>query len=143
MVTIHRVIDEPILRPDSTVKVNTCGTMHIGELAKRSGISERMLRYYESRGVLSPRRSRAGYRQYSEADLRQAMLVRQLNEAGLKLDSVAVLLPCLVDDGPRFDPCDRVRATLANELTALDRKLDELQQSRALLARLVDQVENA
>ena len=53
--------------------------MHIGELAKRSGISERMLRYYESRGVLSPRRSRAGYRQYSEADLRQAMLVRQLN----------------------------------------------------------------
>ena len=117
--------------------------MHIGEFAKRSGISERMLRYYENRGVLTPRRSAAGYRQYSEADLRQATLVRQLNEAGLKLDSVALLLPCLVDDAPHFDPCDRVRATLAHELNALDQKLDALQQSRTRLARLVDQVENA
>lgn len=45
-------------------------TMRIGELARRTGVSERMLRYYEQEGLLRPARTTSGYRDYGEGKCR-------------------------------------------------------------------------
>lgn len=46
--------------------------MQIGKIAQRSGISVRMLRFYEAEGLLQPHRTDSGYRDYSDADLEEA-----------------------------------------------------------------------
>lgn len=115
--------------------------MRIGELARLTGVSERMLRYYEEEKLLHPPRSASGYREYTEREVRIARAICQLSGAGLRLESIRVLLPCMIDDAPRFHPCAEVRASLRNELERVDVKLEELTQSRRLLADFVEQVE--
>lgn len=55
--------------------------MNIGELAKRTGVSAKMIRHYESLGLLpAPPRSEAGYRQYGEEGIRELLFIRQARE---------------------------------------------------------------
>ena len=63
--------------------------MKIGEFAKRSGISVRMLRFYESAGILVPARTPGGYREYREQDIAFVRKVVLLNRAGLALKDIA------------------------------------------------------
>ncbi len=109
--------------------------MRIGELARRSGVSERMLRYYEQQGLLNPARTEARYRDYGDAELQAALRIRQLNESGLKLNAIRVLLPCMTDEPAVFDDCEDIRATLAEELQRLDDKLRDLNASRDIVAQ--------
>lgn len=53
--------------------------MKIGELARRTGVSERMLRFYEEQGLLSPVRTAAGYRLYAEEDVARVAKIRLLS----------------------------------------------------------------
>ncbi|EPC02632.1 hypothetical protein L861_09825 [Litchfieldella anticariensis FP35 = DSM 16096] len=127
-----------MLNPDSTVKVNTSiesgEVMKIGELSQRLGISERMLRYYEQEGLLKPARTESGYRDYDENAMLVAKRIGMLSAAGLKLESIRTLLPCILDDQPIFDPCLEVRAALHKEVENLDRKLRDLKESRKIIA---------
>ncbi|WP_087721894.1 MerR family transcriptional regulator [Pandoraea sp. PE-S2T-3] len=109
--------------------------MRIGELAHRAGVSERMLRYYEQEGLLRPARTGAGYRDYDEDDAQVAQRIRVLSAAGLKIDTIRVLLPCMRGDQPLFERCDDIVDALSQEVEKLDRKLDELTESRRLVAR--------
>jgi len=108
--------------------------MQIGDLSKRTGISVRMLRYYEEEGLLAPARRASGYRDYGEAEERIVLRIRLLSEAGLKLETIRFLLPCVLTDRPDFEPCAEVLATLRREIAGLDAKIDCLQSSRAILA---------
>lgn len=108
--------------------------MQIGEIAARSGISVRMLRYYETEGLLTPARGKSGYRDYSEADLEEACRIRQLADAGLTIEAMHDLLPCVISPEPRFHPCDNLRARLAGEIEKLDRKLSDIKRSRELIS---------
>lgn len=78
--------------------------MKIGELSRRTGVSERMLRYYEAEGLLNPARRASGYRDYGPEDARIVRAIRSLNEAGLKLDFIRRFLPCLRSDGRSCTP---------------------------------------
>ncbi|MCZ7438655.1 MerR family DNA-binding transcriptional regulator [Micromonospora sp. WMMC241] len=69
--------------------------MRIGELSRRTRIPIRMLRYYEERGLLAPRRTPSGYRHYEEADVGRATLVSSLIRSGLP---TRLILPLLRDD---------------------------------------------
>lgn len=109
--------------------------MRIGELARHSGVSERMLRYYEQQGLLQPARTEARYRDYDETQLLAAKRIRQLNECGLKLSAIRVLLPCVRGEEPvAFEACDEIREVLTNELQQLKIKLRELAESRDIVA---------
>lgn len=108
--------------------------MRIGELARRSGVSERMLRYYEQQGLLRPARTEAHYREYGDVELLAVMRIRQLNEAGLKLNAIRILLPCMVDGPATFEPCDEIRSVLTEELAQLEKKLRDLKESRNIVA---------
>ncbi|QEL57364.1 MerR family transcriptional regulator [Chromobacterium paludis] len=116
--------------------------MKIGELSRRSGISVRMLRYYEQQGVLSPRRMASGYREYDAAAEDVLRRIALLRAAGLTLDAVRELLPCLHSQ-QRFQPCDKTRRILGEELASLDARLTQLGQSRKLLAGLLAGIPDA
>lgn len=107
--------------------------MQIGDLSKRTGISVRMLRYYEQEGFLTPTRRDSGYRDYGDAEERTVRRIRLLSEAGMKLATIRLLLPCVLSDRPDFEPCAKVLATLRQEVAGLDEKIDCLQSSRDIL----------
>lgn len=115
--------------------------MRIGELARRTGISERMLRYYEQEGLLQPARTDAGYRDYGNAEEQVALRIRMLSAAGLKIETIRILLPCILDNQPRFEPCREVQAVLRQEVGKLDEKLRDLSESRRIVASFLRDVE--
>ncbi|MPQ96949.1 MerR family transcriptional regulator [Modestobacter sp. I12A-02628] len=95
--------------------------MRIGEVAARSGISTRMLRYYDSVGLVSPSgRTSAGYRQYRDDDLRRLFHVEALRALGLTLQEVATAL-----EHPSFSAADTIEAVAARirERLAKDEEL--------------------
>lgn len=114
--------------------------MHIGELARLTGVSKRMLRYYEQEGVLLPMRTRAGYRAYSEKDVETVRSLHKLTSSGIKLKTAKALLPCMYGEQPQFVPCQIVQQALRDELKALDERLEALQQSRNAVARYLGSV---
>ena len=62
------------------------------------------------------------------------MRIRQLNESGLKLNAIRILLPCMVDGPATFEPCDEIRSVLTEELAQLEKKLRDLKESRNIVA---------
>ncbi|GAA2275786.1 transcriptional regulator [Streptomyces ruber] len=74
--------------------------MLIGEVARRSGVSARMLRHYEALGLVRPTgRTGSGYREYSGEDIRRIFHVESLRSLGLSLREVGRAL-----DDPGFEP---------------------------------------
>jgi DNA-binding transcriptional MerR regulator len=69
--------------------------VRIGELSRRTGVSQRSLRYYEEQGLLTSSRSDAGQRHYSDADVQRVSLIRQLFDAGMSSRVIASVLPCV------------------------------------------------
>ncbi|WP_066948658.1 MerR family transcriptional regulator [Streptomyces lushanensis] len=74
--------------------------MLIGEVSRRSGVSARMLRHYESLGLVRPSaRTGSGYREYSAQDIRRIFHVESLRTLGLSLHEIGRAL-----DDPGFTP---------------------------------------
>ncbi len=67
--------------------------MNIGEVAKASGVSAKMVRHYEEIGVI-PKSSRtlSGYRQYGETDIHLLRFIRQARELGFSMSEVKMLV---------------------------------------------------
>jgi DNA-binding transcriptional MerR regulator len=72
--------------------------VRIGELAEKTGVSVRALRYYEEQGLLYALRSASGQRRYPQAAVDRVHLIQQLYAAGLSSKTILELLPC-VDAG--------------------------------------------
>ncbi|MFG2138902.1 MerR family transcriptional regulator [Streptomyces sp. NPDC048650] len=99
--------------------------MLIGEVARRSGVSARMLRHYDSLGLVRPTgRTAAGYREYSGEDIRRIFHIESLRSLGLSLREVG----CALDD-PDFRPSE-----LVDDL--IRRTRDRIAGETALLTRL-------
>ncbi|MFI1196382.1 MerR family transcriptional regulator [Micromonospora sp. NPDC020750] len=98
--------------------------MLIGEVARRSGVSARMLRHYDSLGLVRPTgRTEAGYREYSSEDIRRIFHIESLRSLGLSLREVGRAL-----DDPGFTPSElvddlirRTRERIAGETELLTR----------------------
>jgi len=110
--------------------------MRIGEMSRRSGISVRMLRYYEGAGVLFPRRGASGYREYGAADLEAACRIRVLNAAGLTLADIRRVLPCIQGTGEV--PCPEFRDGVRRRIADMDARIAALSEGRRLLAAYLE-----
>lgn len=108
--------------------------MRIGELARRTGVSERSLRYYEEQGLLAPSRTPAGYRVYAESDVDAVRHVRMLLAAGLNTTFIREVLPCMVDTGDGLAPgCPELLPQLRKERDRITIAIDGLATARTLL----------
>ncbi|KOT65426.1 MerR family transcriptional regulator [Streptomyces rimosus] len=113
--------------------------MLIGELSRRTGVSPRLLRYYEEQGLLEARRAPNGYRYYDDDTLLTVRQVRALLEAGLTTEVIRAVLPCARGEQPKFEMCVDVQAILSQALEATDERIDDLQRSRSTLAGYLGQ----
>lgn len=109
--------------------------MQIKEASERLGITERMLRHYESAGLMDTQRSDNGYRSYSESDLRRAGRIRDLIATGFSTREVRAMAACLSDEGA--GPCEGGIPQLLEKLEHIDRLRADLDARReAVLDRL-------
>jgi len=70
--------------------------VRIGELAARTGVSVRALRYYEEQHLLASTRSTGGQRHYAESAVGRVGLIQQLYSAGLPSRTIVELMPCVL-----------------------------------------------
>ncbi len=111
--------------------------MLIGELSERTGVSRRLLRYYEEQGLLESARSANGYRVYDPGAVRTVRQIRALLDMGLTTDVIASVLPCArngVDEPLDLELCPSLVSTIRRELAALDSRIDELRRHRGALS---------
>lgn len=115
--------------------------MRIGELSKRTGVSLRMLRYYESEGLLKPKRTTSGYRDYETDEVRTVERIKLLGSAGMTLATIQQFLPCVRGEGPVFESCDELRNVLHEQIHLVDQKAAKLTQSRKVLKNFLHEIE--
>ena len=109
--------------------------MKIGEVARRSQLSSKTVRYYADIGLVAPSgRSSAGYRQYDEAEVRKLVFVRRARAFGFSVDECRELLGLYED---RQRPSREVKRLAQLRIDDIDQKLSELHTLRDELAHLV------
>lgn len=108
--------------------------MNIGQAARASGVSAKMIRHYEETGLIPrARRSAAGYRTYGEADLHILRFVRQARRLGFSTAQIADLLS-LWRNQRRSSA--RVKALAQAHIATLDERIRELEAMKSVLAEL-------
>lgn len=109
--------------------------MNIGEAARASGVSAKMIRHYESIGLVPPpARSDADYRVYGEREVHTLRFIRHSRDLGFSLEQIRALLGLWQD---RDRPSREVRTLAQQHLAEVDAKLAELQAMKTTLQQLV------
>lgn len=116
--------------------------MHIKDLAERAGVSVKAVRYYESRGLISPRRASNGYRTYDDADVRVVREVRALLSLGLTAEQTHPFVECLRAGNDRADVCPASLSAYRDRIADIDDRITELTGLRSQLADLLAQAES-
>lgn len=112
----------------------TAALHNIGEAAKASGVSAKMIRHYESIGLTGAvRRTGAGYRMYGEQDVQILQFIHRARALGFSLDQIGELL-ALWKDKQRASA--DVRALARRHIEELDRKIAEMASMRRTLEAL-------
>ncbi|MBT2523212.1 MerR family transcriptional regulator [Arthrobacter sp. ISL-28] len=115
-----------------TAKTSSTNTMHIGELAERTGLSLRTIRHYDDVGLLpATARTDGGFRVFSEDDFERLMVIKQMKPLGFSLEEMAEILALLAAPGE----------ALPEESGALSGFLERAVHQRAKMARNLAQAD--
>ena len=108
--------------------------MNIGEAARRSGVSAKMIRHYESIDLI-PRvlRTEAGYRVYTEDGIHTLRFIRRARDLGFPIDRIRILL-ALWQDRERSNA--DVRRVAMDHVTELKQRIGQMQAMAATLEHL-------
>ncbi|GAA0322334.1 MerR family transcriptional regulator [Streptomyces polychromogenes] len=114
--------------------------MRIGELAARTGVGERSLRYYEQQGLLASDRTPGGHRDFPERAVDRVIRIQELYAAGLNSSKIGQILPCMRDEdgGPSVRATPALVAELAAERDRIDRMIGDLVRSREVLDEVIE-----
>ena len=109
--------------------------MNIGEAAKASGVSAKMIRHYEVVGLVPvPKRTESGYRQYNDNEVHTLRFIRQARDLGFSIHEIGELLSLWHN---RKRPSRLVKALAQVHIQALEQKAQELLAMKATLEHLV------
>ncbi|MCW2131922.1 MerR family transcriptional regulator [Arthrobacter sp. VKM Ac-2550] len=119
--------------------------MRIGELAKKTGVPARMLRYYEEQGLISPRRLANGYRTYDDYLVDRVRKIRGLVDSGIPTRIISDILPCL--DQPQTivvrNAEPGLRELLSQERDRMTEKIEFLTHNRDSITRYIEAIDRA
>ncbi|CAM3595586.1 MerR family transcriptional regulator [Isoptericola cucumis] len=118
--------------------------MKIGEVARRTGVAPRLVRYYEQQGLLVAERAANGYRTYSEADVVRVDRVAGMVRAGMPTRLIKVLLDMEQAAAEDHPTCPRtVAELLASELGGIEDRIACLTRSRDTIREFLERTEHA
>lgn len=110
--------------------------MNIGEAASASGVTAKMIRYYESVGLIGQAsRTDAGYRQYGPNEVQTLRFIKRSRELGFSIERIRTLLALWGDRSRRSGD---VKTLARQYIEELDRDIEKLQTIRDQLHHLAD-----
>lgn len=118
------------------------GTLHIGEVAERVGLSLRTVRYYEEQGLFEPAgRSDGGFRLYTDREVDRLLLIKQMKPLGFTVQQMSELLTAHdtlnSDDAEAREAADRRIAEFAEQAVARCEELrDQLARAEEFARQL-------
>lgn len=108
--------------------------MNIGDVAQRSGLPAKTIRYYEDIGLVQPGRDANGYRRFHEADLHKLAFLGRARSLGFSIEDCRSLMTLYED---RARTSFEVKEIARGHLGRIERKLQELQEMHKTLSHLV------
>lgn len=108
--------------------------MTIGEVAERTGLPAKTIRYYEEIGLIHPARGTNGYRHFNERDVHNLTFLARARSLGFGIEDCRTLLGLY---GDRARASADVKRVAAEHLGEIERKIDELRAMHATLSTLV------
>ena len=110
--------------------------MNIGEAARASGVTAKMIRYYESTGLIpTAGRTGSGYRVYSDTEVQMLRFIRRSRDLGFPVEKIEELLALWRD---RSRQSADVKRLALDQIDGLRRKISEMQSMMASLQELAD-----
>lgn len=109
--------------------------MNIGDAARASGVSAKMIRYYESIGLISPAdRTESNYRVYGENDVHTLRFIKRARSLGFSMDETSALLALWQDKSRASGDVKRIAL---DHVENLETRIAELQEMRDTLQHLI------
>ncbi len=109
--------------------------MNIGEAAKASGVSAKMIRYYEEIKLIPPSdRTASGYRSYSQSDIHRLQFVRRARDLGFQVAEISELLALW---GDRSRKSSDVKKVAQKHIVDLQQRIQDMQEMADTLQTLV------
>lgn len=110
--------------------------MNIGQVAQASGVNAKMIRYYESIGLISEaNRTNSGYRQYIERDIQTLRFIKRSRDLGFSIDRIKTLLSLWENHGRKSSD---VKNLARQYIAELDQDILKLQSIRDQLQHLAN-----
>ena len=110
--------------------------MNIGEAAKRTGLSDKTLRYYESIGLIESERSSNGYRDYHERQITELRFLASARKVGFTIDECKTLLELFRNQNRHSK---QVKHFVLDKLSHIDDQIQNLQIMKSALETLANQ----
>jgi Cu(I)-responsive transcriptional regulator len=122
--------------PEAATATNAVWPVAIGTAARLSNVSAKMLRHYESMGLLSPvARTDSGYRQYGEADVRTLQFIKRCRTLGFSMGEIAELVDLWHN---RQRTSASVKRIAQKHVDDLSQRIEAMQAMQRTLASLLD-----
>jgi MerR family copper efflux transcriptional regulator len=110
--------------------------MNIGQAAEASGVSAKMIRYYESIGLITEAtRTDAGYRQYTDTEVQTLRFIKRSRDLGFSVERIKTLLGLWKDQTRKSAD---VRKLARQYIAELDQDIEKLQTIRDQLRHMAD-----
>jgi MerR family copper efflux transcriptional regulator len=110
--------------------------LRIGEVAKRTGLSVKTIRFYCDEGLLRPiGRSEGGYRLFNEDSLAELDIIRALRALDVPLDELTRILEVR---RAGICNCANLKLSITSKMTSIDERIQSLQAMKTELARLLN-----
>ena len=118
-----------------SVSAKPTPSLRIGEVARRTGLPVKTIRYYCDEGLLQPRaRSESGYRLFDEENLAELTIIRSLRAIDVSIPELARILEVRRSG---VCNCSLLKGSIADKMSSIDQRISELRTMKDELARLL------